>query len=87
MPIMEAGPGLDQNLIGCVAAVTGESLDENYLSALGASVLEIERRFNRAAGFTNKDDRLPRFFYEESYAPGAPVFDVADEEVDSVHEI
>jgi aldehyde:ferredoxin oxidoreductase len=85
MPIMEAGPGLDQNLIGCVAAVTGESLDENYLIALGGSVLEIERRFNNAAGFTRKDDRLPRFFYEESNAPGAPVFDVAEEEIDSVH--
>jgi aldehyde:ferredoxin oxidoreductase len=85
--VYEAGPGLDQNLIGCVAAVRGEPLDENYLTALGASVLEIERRFNKAAGFTNKDDRLPRFFYEESNAPGAPVFDVAEEEIDSVHKI
>ncbi|MBN2319438.1 MAG: aldehyde ferredoxin oxidoreductase, partial [Acidobacteria bacterium] len=85
MPIMEAGPGLDQNLIQCVAAVTGESLGEKYLTDLGSSVLEMERKFNAAAGFTNKDDRLPRFFYEESNAPGAPVFDVPDEEVDSVH--
>jgi len=85
MPIMEAGPGLDQNLVGCVAAVTGEALGEKYLIELGASVLEIERKFNKAAGFTNKDDRLPQFFYEESNAPGAPVFDVPDEEIDSVH--
>lgn len=85
MPIMEAGPGLDQNVIGCVAAVTGESLGEKYLTELGAEVLAIERKFNAAAGFTNKDDRLPKFFYEESNAPGAPVFDVPDEEVDSVH--
>jgi aldehyde:ferredoxin oxidoreductase len=85
MPIMEAGPGLDQNLIKCVEAVTGETLGEKYLLELGASVLQIERKFNAAAGFTNKDDRLPRFFYEESNAPGAPVFDVPDEEVDSVH--
>jgi aldehyde:ferredoxin oxidoreductase len=85
MPIMESGPGLDRNLIGCVAAVTGESPGEKYLTELGASVLEIERKFNAAAGFTSKDDRLPRFFYEESNAPGAPVFDVPDEEIDSVH--
>ena len=85
MPIMEAGPGLDQNLIKCVSAVTGESLGEKYLTELGNSVLEIERRFNTAAGFTNKDDRLPQFFYEESNAPGAPVFDVPEEEIDSVH--
>jgi aldehyde:ferredoxin oxidoreductase len=87
MPIMEAGPGLDQKLIGCVAAVTGETLNSNYLLELGKSVLELERRFNKAAGFTAADDRLPRFFYEESNAPGAPVFDVPDEEVDSVHTV
>jgi aldehyde:ferredoxin oxidoreductase len=85
MPIMEAGPGLDQNLIKCVEAVTGETLGEKYLLELGASVLQVERKFNAAAGLTNKDDRLPRFFYEESNAPGAPVFEVPDEEVDSVH--
>ncbi len=85
MPIMEAGPGLDQNLIQCVAAVTGESLGNKYLTELGTSVLQMERRFNTAAGFTNKDDRLPQFFYEESNAPGAPVFDVPAEEIDSVH--
>jgi hypothetical protein len=28
---------------------------------------------------------LPQFFYEESNAPGAPVFDVPEEEIDSVH--
>lgn len=88
MTVMEAGAGkLDQNVIRCVSAVTGEPLGPEYLSELGASVLEIERRFNKAAGFTAKDDRLPRFFYEESSAPGAPVFDVSDEELDSVHRI
>jgi aldehyde:ferredoxin oxidoreductase len=85
MPVMEAGPGLDQNLIGCVSAVTGEPLDSDYMVDLGKSVLALERQFNKAAGFTAQDDRLPRFFYEESNAPGAPVFDVSDEEVDSVH--
>ncbi|MEJ2110051.1 MAG: aldehyde ferredoxin oxidoreductase C-terminal domain-containing protein [Acidobacteriota bacterium] len=87
MPVMEAGPGLDQNLIGCVSAVTGESMGENYLMELGGSVLEIERRFNKAAGLTAKDDRLPKFFSEESHAPGAPVFDVSEEEIDRVHKV
>jgi len=85
MPIMEAGPGLDQNLIGCVSAVTGESQGSSYLTELGNSVLKIERKFNKAAGFTSKDDRLPEFFSMESNAPGAPVFDVSEEEIDSVH--
>ncbi len=85
MPVMEAGPGLDQNLIGCVSAVTGDALDSSYLIDLGKSVLALERKFNAAAGFTAKDDRLPQFFSEESNAPGAPVFDVPEEEIDSVH--
>jgi aldehyde:ferredoxin oxidoreductase len=84
MPVMESGPGLDLNVIACVSAVTGEALDDKYMCNLGNSVLQIERRFNKGAGFTNKDDRLPRFFVEESYAPGAPVFDVNEEEIDSV---
>jgi aldehyde:ferredoxin oxidoreductase len=87
MPIMEAGPGPDQNLIACVSAVTGEQLDDKYILKLGIRVLQSERRFNAAAGFTKEDDRLPRFFSEESSAPGAPVFDVSEEEMDSVHKV
>jgi aldehyde:ferredoxin oxidoreductase len=87
MPIMEAGPGLHLNVVGAVSAVTGEKLDDKYLCNLGAEVLEIERKFNKAAGFTREDDRLPKFFSEEAYAPGAPVFDVPAEEIDSVHKV
>ncbi len=86
MPIMEAGPGLHLNVIGCVSALTGENLDDEYLDRLGREVLKIERRFNKAAGFGPADDRLPKFFLEESHAPGAPVFDVPESEIDSVHE-
>ena len=32
-------------------------------------VLELERKFNRLAGFTDQDDELPQFFYDESLAP------------------
>jgi aldehyde:ferredoxin oxidoreductase len=84
MPIREQGNGLDRKLINCISAVYGEELDDNYLIDLGASVLEAERKFNEAAGLTREDDRLPKFFTEESFAPGAPVFDVSEEEIDSV---
>jgi aldehyde:ferredoxin oxidoreductase len=85
MPIMEAGPGLHLNVVAAVSALTGETLDDKYLCNLGAEVLEIERKFNKAAGFTNADDRLPKFFSEEPNAPGAPVFDVPASEIDSVY--
>jgi aldehyde:ferredoxin oxidoreductase len=87
MPIMEAGPGLHLNLVGSVSALTGQPLDDKYICNLGAEVLEIERKFNKAAGLTNKDDRLPKFFSEEPNAPGAPVFDVPEAEMDSVHKV
>jgi aldehyde:ferredoxin oxidoreductase len=45
----------------------------------------LSRRFNDAAGFTEKDDRLPRFFLEEKLPPSGNVFDVPEKEIDSVN--
>jgi aldehyde:ferredoxin oxidoreductase len=87
MPIMEAGPGLHLNVVAAVSALTGEQLDDKYICNLGEEVLEIERKFNKAAGFTAADDRLPRFFSEEAFGPGAFKFDVPDAELDSVHKV
>jgi aldehyde:ferredoxin oxidoreductase len=83
MPLLEPVP--QSSLISCISAFTGESLDENYLVNLGTSVLKAERRFNDAAGFTEKDDRLPRFFLEEKLPPSGNVFDVPEKEIDSVN--
>jgi aldehyde:ferredoxin oxidoreductase len=85
MTVMEAGPGLHLNLVGAVSALTGENLDDKYLCNLGAEVIDIERKFNKAAGLTNKDDRLPKFFYEEPLGPAGFKFDVTDADLDSVH--
>jgi len=52
---------------------------------LGKETLTYERLFNEHAGFTNADDRLPKFFLEEKLAPHDVVFTVTDEELDSVH--
>jgi aldehyde:ferredoxin oxidoreductase len=83
LPLLEPVP--QSTLISCISAFTGESLDENYLVNLGTSVLKAERRFNDAAGFTEKDDRLPRFFREEKLPPSGNVFDVPEKEIDSVN--
>ena len=77
----------EQNMIAALSAVTGEQYSEHYITELGRSVLEIERRFNKAAGFTEKDDRLPEFFTKEKFGPGQFVFDVPAEEIDSVHQV
>jgi aldehyde:ferredoxin oxidoreductase len=52
--------------------------------ALGTRVLKAERDFNRRAGFTREDDRLPGFFREEPLPPHNTVFAISDEEIDGV---
>jgi len=65
-------------------AHTGEKYDTAALMQMGREVLTMERLYNERAGFTNKDDRLPKFFYEEKLAPHDVVFTVSDEDLDSV---
>jgi aldehyde:ferredoxin oxidoreductase len=82
----EKAKGLDLNVIGALSAVTGEEYANTYVTDLGKAVLEIERKFNKAAGLTKEDDRLPKFFAEEKFGPGQFVYDVSTEELDSVHQ-
>jgi aldehyde:ferredoxin oxidoreductase len=44
----------------------------------------MEREFNHRAGFTAKDDRLPEWMTREPLPPTNAVFDVPDEELDSL---
>jgi aldehyde:ferredoxin oxidoreductase len=53
--------------------------------ATGKAALAAERAFNRAAGFTAADDRLPGFFRTEKLAPHDATFTVPDEELDQVY--
>lgn len=78
-------PELQKHLIDCVSAVLDESLEEQYLMRLGGMVNEEECKFNKAAGLSRQDDRLPRFFQTEALSPGGNKFDVSEEELDSVH--
>jgi aldehyde:ferredoxin oxidoreductase len=81
----EKAKKLNLNMIGALSAVTGETYPETYVNDLGAAVLELERKFNKAAGITKEDDRLPKYFTEEKFGPAQFVFDVAPEEIDTVH--
>jgi aldehyde:ferredoxin oxidoreductase len=63
LPLLDI-PELQKHPVACVSAKLGTPLDENYLTHLGVSVLKTEWKFIEAAGFTKKDDRLPRFFLE-----------------------
>ena len=56
---------------------------DDFPHGMGVRVLKAEREFNRKAGFTNKEDRLPGFFYKEPLPPHNTVFVISDEEIDS----
>jgi aldehyde:ferredoxin oxidoreductase len=67
-----------------IEAKTGVPLEPGeFPHALGTRVLKAEKEFNRKAGFTVEDDRLPRFFHEEALPPHNTVFVISDEELDS----
>ncbi|MCL5735402.1 MAG: aldehyde ferredoxin oxidoreductase [Actinobacteria bacterium] len=67
-----------------VSARYGREMSVNDLVAYGARVLDMERDFNRRAGFGKEDDRLPAFFLTEPLPPHKVVWDVADLDLDKV---
>jgi aldehyde:ferredoxin oxidoreductase len=58
--------------------------ETDILQVLGRRTLKLEREFNRRAGFTSADDRLPEWMRREPLPPTNAVFDVPEEELDSV---
>ncbi len=56
----------------------------DILQVLGRESLKLEREFNRLAGFTNADDRLPEWMTREPLPPHKVVFDVSEEDLDGV---
>jgi aldehyde:ferredoxin oxidoreductase len=75
-------PEGSEALLKAMNARFGTSFGPDTLPSMGVKVLQAELEFNKKAGFTNKDDRLPRFFYEEPLPPRNPVFLMKDEDLD-----
>jgi aldehyde:ferredoxin oxidoreductase len=80
--------------LGFAAApeVIGDLLDARYgwqggaeaLTQLGTEPLRLEREFNRRAGFTAVNGRLPEWITRKSLPPHNTVFDVPDAEMDAI---
>ncbi|SDP77341.1 aldehyde ferredoxin oxidoreductase C-terminal domain-containing protein [Desulforhopalus singaporensis] len=76
-------PGIEL-LPGVLAAMHGIEFTMEDLAAYSAKVILTERAYNKAAGFTVEDDKLPQFFSDEvSKATGA-VFDLTEEEMQAI---
>jgi aldehyde:ferredoxin oxidoreductase len=56
-------------LTNTINAAHGTTLTPDFFEALGRDALRMEKEFNRQAGFTEKDDELPAFFYTEALPP------------------
>ncbi len=76
----EAGPG---NVNAMIAAKSGLPFGEKDWLEMGQRVIRAELDFNRRAGFTSQDDRLPEMFYKEPLPPHNKVVIISNEEMDS----
>lgn len=59
-------------------------LPDNVLQALGKETISMEREFNRRAGFTKEDDRIPKWMMREPIPETNSAFDVSDEDLDGI---
>ncbi len=77
-------PETFQALIDMINAFHGLEMTAEDVTALGQKVIAMERDFNKRAGFSKEDDRLPDYFKNEACPPHNVTFGVTDEELDSV---
>ena len=77
-------PDTLQSLVGMINSRYGWEMTVQNLMEMGMEILRRERLFNSQAGFTQKDDRLPEFFYNEKLPPHNHTFDVPDDEIDGL---
>jgi aldehyde:ferredoxin oxidoreductase len=63
-----------------------EDIPDNVLQELGKQTIKMEREFNRRAGLTAKDDRIPEWMTKEALPPHNSVFDVDPSELDRIFE-
>ena len=59
-------------------------LPDNVLQEMGKQTIKMEREFNKRAGFTAKDDRIPEWMMRESIPENGAVFDVSEEVLDNI---
>lgn len=67
---------MEEGMIEMVNAYCGASLTREGMIRYGRELVEKEIAFNRAAGFTEREDTLPAFFREEPLLPHGTVYDV-----------
>ena len=79
------GIAVDYSVVSeLINSIHGFDVGDGFLQELGKETLLLEREFNRRAGFTNQDDRLPEWMTRDPLPPHDVVFDVSKGDIDSV---
>jgi len=81
--ILDIASGFEGMVEEC-NGVLGTSWTADDVSRIGKEILDLELDFNRKAGFTKADDRLPEFMTYEPLPPHDAVWDIPDSEIDKV---
>jgi len=69
-----------------VSARFGVEWTSEEVVELGRQTIRLEREFNRRAGFTSADDRIPEWMTREPLPPHGTVFDVPPEEIERTYD-
>jgi len=76
-----ASPGTIRDLLN---ARYDWDVADTILQDLGRKTIRLELEFNRRAGFTKAEDRLPEWMTREPLNPHGAVFDVANDVLDTI---
>jgi len=82
--ILDIASGMEGMVEEC-NGVLGTKWTTDDVGRIGGQIVATERAFNKAAGFTKQDDRIPEFMKYEKLPPHNVVFDVPDRVLDRVH--
>jgi aldehyde:ferredoxin oxidoreductase len=82
-PILDIAEGFEGLVEEC-AGMLGADWTTDDVVRLGKETIDKEIAFNRAAGLTPADDRIPEFMKLEKLPPHNVVWDVPDETLDAV---
>jgi len=82
--ILDIASGMEGMVEEC-NGILGTKWTTDDVARIGGEIVKTERAFNKAAGFTKADDRLPEFMKYEKLPPHNVVFDVPDRVLDQVH--
>jgi aldehyde:ferredoxin oxidoreductase len=80
-----ASPDAAEAIIKMINIKCGTKFKSEDTIRLGIKVLKTEIEFNSKAGLTKKDDRLPRFFYDEPLPPNNKTFIISDKYLENIH--